>query len=115
MSDPIAAMLTIIRNGQMVNKTFVCTNMSNTKKAILAVEKNLLNLKKIVEEIYSHLKTYPNGRLIYCGAGTSGRIGVQDGVELYPTFECLGKLENDLPTRHVRMQNNDPEFEGWGS
>lgn len=39
MSDPIAAMLTIIRNGQMVNKTFVCTDMSNTKKAILAVLK----------------------------------------------------------------------------
>ena len=26
------------------------------------------------------------GRLIYAGAGTSGRIGVQDGVELFPTF-----------------------------
>ena len=26
------------------------------------------------------------GRLIYVGAGTSGRIGVQDGVELFPTF-----------------------------
>ena len=39
MSDPIAAMLTIIRNGQMVNKTLVCTDMSNTKKAILAVLK----------------------------------------------------------------------------
>lgn len=26
------------------------------------------------------------GRLIYAGAGTSGRIAVQDGVELYPTF-----------------------------
>jgi len=26
------------------------------------------------------------GRLIYAGAGTSGRIGVQDGVELTPTF-----------------------------
>ena len=24
--------------------------------------------------------------MIYVGAGTSGRIGVQDGVELYPTF-----------------------------
>ena len=28
----------------------------------------------------------PAGRLIYAGAGTSGRIAVQDGVELYPTF-----------------------------
>ncbi len=27
------------------------------------------------------------GRLIYCGAGTSARIGVQDGAELPPTFD----------------------------
>ena len=27
-----------------------------------------------------------NGRLIYAGAGTSGRLAVQDGVELIPTF-----------------------------
>lgn len=60
--------------------------LEDQKKAILAVEKNLFNLEKVVEKIYLHLKKYPNGRLIYCGAGTSGRIGVQDGVELYPTF-----------------------------
>jgi N-acetylmuramic acid 6-phosphate etherase len=28
----------------------------------------------------------PNGRLIYVGAGTSGRLAVLDGVELGPTF-----------------------------
>ena len=28
-----------------------------------------------------------SGRLIYAGAGTSGRIGVQDGAELSPTFD----------------------------
>ncbi|WP_197075555.1 N-acetylmuramic acid 6-phosphate etherase [Sphingomonas sp. Ag1] len=27
-----------------------------------------------------------HGRLIYAGAGTSGRVAVQDGVELYPTY-----------------------------
>lgn len=27
------------------------------------------------------------GRLAYAGAGTSGRLGVQDGVELVPTFD----------------------------
>ena len=42
--------------------------LEDQKKAVLAVEKNLPNLKKVVEKIYSHLKTYPNGRLIYCGA-----------------------------------------------
>ena len=26
------------------------------------------------------------GRLIYVGAGTSGRLGLLDSVELYPTF-----------------------------
>ena len=30
--------------------------------------------------------TNQNSRLIYVGAGTSARIGVQDGVELFPTF-----------------------------
>ena len=25
-------------------------------------------------------------RIIYCGAGTSARIAVQDGAELFPTF-----------------------------
>ncbi len=28
----------------------------------------------------------PAGRILYCGAGASGRIGVQDGVELFPTY-----------------------------
>src|SRR6478672_10489059 len=27
------------------------------------------------------------GRLIYAGAGTSGRLGVQDGSELLPTYD----------------------------
>lgn len=30
--------------------------------------------------------TDPTGRLIYVGAGTSGRLAVQDGVELLPTY-----------------------------
>src|SRR6478735_8621114 len=28
-----------------------------------------------------------DGRIVYVGAGTSGRIGVQDGAELTPTFD----------------------------
>ena len=34
----------------------------------------------------SNLSRFKKGRIIYCGAGTSARIGVQDGVELLPTF-----------------------------
>jgi N-acetylmuramic acid 6-phosphate etherase len=32
------------------------------------------------------LRMHRGGRLIYVGAGTSGRVGVLDSVELYPTF-----------------------------
>ncbi len=31
-------------------------------------------------------RMHSGGRLIYAGAGTSGRLGVLDSVELYPTF-----------------------------
>ena len=34
-------------------------------------------------------------------------------LELNSSFECLGELENELPTRHVRMQNKN--HAGWGS
>ena len=30
------------------------------------------------------------------------------------SFRSLGKVEQYLPTRHVRMKNKD-EFAGWGS
>jgi len=56
------------------------------KLAVNEVEKNLCVFKKVINAIFDRLKSSKNGRLIYCGAGTSGRIGVQDGVELYPTF-----------------------------
>ena len=50
----------------------------------------VFNVSKSIEiasdKIYQHLNLNPKGRLIYVGAGTSGRIGVQDGVELIPTF-----------------------------
>jgi len=50
------------------------------------------------------------GRLIYCGAGTSGRIGVQDGAELPPTFdwpeERLGLLIAGGPPALTRAVEN---------
>jgi N-acetylmuramic acid 6-phosphate etherase len=34
----------------------------------------------------ARLRDTPAGRLVYAGAGTSGRLGVLDGAELIPTF-----------------------------
>ncbi|MDA9806221.1 N-acetylmuramic acid 6-phosphate etherase [Alphaproteobacteria bacterium] len=56
------------------------------KGASLSVHKATKSIEIASDKIYQHLILNPKGRLIYVGAGTSGRIGVQDGVELLPTF-----------------------------
>jgi N-acetylmuramic acid 6-phosphate etherase len=60
--------------------------VEDQKIAISEIEKNLCVFKDIVNATFDRIKSSKNGRIIYCGAGTSGRIGVQDGVELNPTF-----------------------------
>ena len=54
------------------------------KKVAYAVEKELDNIAEAVDAIYAALKD--GGRLIYCGCGTSGRLGILDAVECPPTF-----------------------------
>ena len=49
-----------------------------------AVEKELLYIEKAVDTIVHALKN--GGRLLYFGAGTSGRLGVVDASECPPTF-----------------------------
>jgi len=56
------------------------------KDASQGVYKAIKSIEIATDKIYEHLKSTSKGRLIYAGAGTSGRIGVQDGVELLPTF-----------------------------
>jgi N-acetylmuramic acid 6-phosphate etherase len=52
--------------------------------AIAALGPALPALAKAVDESAQRLRR--GGRLVYAGAGTSARIGVQDGAELLPTF-----------------------------
>lgn len=54
------------------------------KKVALAVEKELMNIASAVDIIAEQLQK--GGRLIYIGAGTSGRIGVLDASECPPTY-----------------------------
>ena len=63
------------------------TLMLNEQKDAAMAVKNVSNsIELAINEIYERLMLNNKGRLIYTGAGTSGRIGVQDGVELFPTF-----------------------------
>ena len=54
------------------------------KTVAAAVEKEIPYIGKAVEIIVYALKN--GGRLLYFGAGTSGRLGVLDAVECPPTF-----------------------------
>ena len=56
------------------------------KNASLEVKKAATSIEDAIEAIHKKLLKNPNGRLVYVGAGTSARIGVQDGAELFPTF-----------------------------
>jgi N-acetylmuramic acid 6-phosphate etherase len=52
--------------------------------AIAAVGTQAERIARAAESAAARLGS--RGRLVYVGAGTSGRIAVQDGVELYPTY-----------------------------
>jgi N-acetylmuramic acid 6-phosphate etherase len=52
--------------------------------AIAAVSAARPALARAIDAIAARLGT--RGRIVYLGAGTSGRIGAQDGAELPPTF-----------------------------
>ena len=63
------------------------TLMVNEQEDAAKAVKNVIDsIELAINQIYERLMLHNEGRLIYTGAGTSGRIGIQDGVELFPTF-----------------------------
>lgn len=54
------------------------------------IKGNLPAIEKLIEVVIHQLKA--GGRLIYVGAGTSGRLGVLDAAECVPTFNTAPEL-----------------------
>lgn len=52
--------------------------------AVNCIKEQFNNIEKLIEQTSKALKN--NGRIIYMGAGTSGRLGLLDAVECPPTF-----------------------------
>lgn len=57
---------------------------SEDRKVSDAIEKELPQIALAIDAIAERFEK--GGRLIYCGAGSSGRMGVLDAVELTPTY-----------------------------
>lgn len=60
------------------------------QQVALAVQAALPQIARAVDAIVERLDS--GGRLIYTGAGTSGRLGVLDAVECVPTFSAPPEL-----------------------
>lgn len=60
------------------------------KNVPLAVEKEIPQIAKLIEESVQRMKK--GGRIIYIGAGTSGRLGVLDASECPPTYGVSSEI-----------------------
>lgn len=74
----------------------------------LAVEKALPEISHAVDAIVTKMRG--GGRLIYSGAGTSGRLGVLDAVECMPTFSTpkgliIGLIAGGEPALTQAVEN----------
>src|SRR5262245_34104585 len=84
-------------------------------RVIPAVASQAEAIARAVEVIADRLRQ--GGRLVYAGAGTSGRLGVLDATECPPTFnappgQVVGVIAGgpDALTRAVEGAEDHPEF-----
>ncbi|HBO37334.1 MAG TPA: N-acetylmuramic acid 6-phosphate etherase [Pasteurellaceae bacterium] len=88
--NELSQMITELRNpNSMAMDTFsplalVSLINKEDKQVALAIEKVLPQIAQAVESIVTVFQQ--GGRLVYIGAGTSGRLGVLDASECTPTF-----------------------------
>jgi len=83
----------------------------------LAVEKALPQIEVLIEQVVHKLKN--GGRLLYIGAGTSGRLGILDASECPPTFGVPHELVigliagGDDAIRKAVENAEDSTTQGW--
>ena len=69
---------------QLTTEQMLTVINQEDQKVALAVEAILPQITRAVDAITAAFTA--GGRLIYCGAGTSGRLGIMDASECPPTF-----------------------------
>jgi len=84
------------------------------KKVALAVEAIVPQIAQAVDAICAAFQA--GGRLIYCGAGTSGRLGILDASECPPTFgtpreQVIGLIAGGHPAILQAVENAEDNRE----
>lgn len=69
---------------EMTTREFLITMNQEDQQVAVAVGKTINQIEEVAELTAEAFRN--GGRLIYIGAGTSGRLGVLDAVECPPTF-----------------------------
>ena len=69
------------------NRAALSVMLDGHEQASMAVRHSLVAIDQAVEAVTARMRAASDARIIYAGAGSSIRIGVQDGVELLPTFD----------------------------
>lgn len=80
------------------------------ENVIKAVHQELDAIEKVIEQCIRVIKN--DGRIIYVGAGTSGRIGLLDAVECPPTFKMspdkvIGILAGGIDQMYAKEEAED--------
>lgn len=97
MNNKIAFLGTEQKNERTLNlsklKTLDIVKKINNEDNLVAkaIKPQNENIAQMIELAYDCLKN-KKGRVIYMGAGTSGRIGVLDASEIYPTYGVKNKF-----------------------
>jgi N-acetylmuramic acid 6-phosphate etherase len=99
--------------GQLVE-----TLVDDQLTAIEAVRAAAPQIAAAVDAAVPRMQT--GGRLLYVGAGTSGRLGVLDSVELYPTFSwpkerAVALLAGGVDAMFVAVEGAEDDLEQGGA
>jgi N-acetylmuramic acid 6-phosphate etherase len=121
LSDALARLMTEQRNPASMTMDSMSTEEvlrlinDQDKRVALAVEHEIPYITQAVEHVVASFRN--GGRLIYFGAGTSGRLGVVDASECPPTFGTppelvLGMIAggNTAMFKAVEGAEDDPEL-----
>ena len=79
------------------------------KTVALAVEKELDSIAAAIDLLTDAVKK--GGRIFYCGAGTSGRLGMLDALECLPTYGLADTIIGIMAGGHAALYDAREEAE----